>query len=258
MAKSGGTRAPGKKKPGWRKRYAVRDPILPTPGSYDTKYDDEIRIKQQELEGFLQQGKLNRRDARGVAKRELRDLRRGNRQGRKGIDADRTAEYERSGGFNERLERARTGLTRGQDTFEEDLRDLARNYDLQQAHAASSANVRGVGGGGTLAAANAIRKAREAEDVDDRTKTWEDYRTDLNQAVTQHGIDTGVYETGYTTAQGNRQENYSGLRGNRRNLLRRDLRKSRRKSGTKRNEYLAWLEGTESQAQQQADGVYDY
>lgn len=167
---------------------------LPPFMSYDPSIDAEMRANQRGIEDinqdFRTQRKINRQDYRQTRKdirqtfqRGRTDLRFGAKQARRGF-SEKTADIRKSG-------------QRGREDFRLKLGDTLRKYGIEASRTAQSANARGVGEGGTLAASAAIRAENQARDVGRLELARERQQEDIATALQRVNKDRGEFQTKY-------------------------------------------------------------
>jgi hypothetical protein len=229
MAKSGGTRAPGKKK---KKKSKSK---LAGLSGYNPAIDEKISNAEIELADFLDDARTKRKDTRKDFKTA-----RGNRTQSWQDTRDALQTTLRGHRDNATTWRGQLATDEGDaaEIFENDLQDISQGYDLRGASQADHAVARGVGGGGTLAAARAIRAARQAEDVDAREGTYGRQTVGFGQR--REGIQTGLtraedqYGTDFTVERGGKRTDQKALRtafNRRRRNLRKNISRARRNTG---------------------------
>lgn len=248
---TGGTK-PGKGKKGKKgKRNRPRfKTTLPALGSYDPQIDENIRQLEagfsDRLQDLAQQGrwgkqdwKEGKRDSKRIFQNQMQDLELGRNRGLRTIRENRDQLLQRGG--------------RSETDFKDRLTAISRGTDLASVAQAESANVRGVSGGGTLAAANAIRARRAAEAREPADKWIAREREDIeNLQGSQLRQEEELLED-YGTNRGRYREARQDQRSDARRAYKRDRRLRKRARSRSRRDVMGQIQAQEQQAAWQAE-----
>lgn len=202
MASFGGTYRPNNqpkpkpKKPG--NGPGVYDPATgntfqPPPFmSYDPSIDAEIRANQRGLQDqeqdFTTQRKIDRQDKR----QSLHDIQRSFDRGRQDIKTDLHRGMRAIGQKREDIHQT---AQRGAEDFGIRLNTMFRKYGIEATNQAQTANARGVGEGGTLAAAQQKRDTNMGIERGALELARSRQQEDIHTALTRLGIDQGELRT---------------------------------------------------------------
>lgn len=201
---------------------------LPPFMSYDPSINAEIRANQRGIQDinqdFKTQRKIDRQDYRQTRKDIQRTFKRGRQDLKFGAKQARR-------GFKESREDIRQTAQRGREDFRLQLADTFRKYGIQASNQAQSANQRGVGAGGTLAAGAAIREANLGRDVGKLELARQRQLEDIATALQRLGKDKREFRTEYGRSRGRLREDTARDT----KLSKRDFRRTRRQSRRENN-----------------------
>lgn len=222
---------PGRKnprpKPKKNQDGSVYDPAsgstykLPPFMAYDPSIEAEIRANQRGLQDmerdFDIQRKIDRQDYRQNKKDITRSFTRGTQDIKR--DAQRTRR-----GFKEKRQDIRTSARRGAEDFRIKFNDMLRKYGIQATNQAQVANARGVGGGGTLAAAAQKRAENMSRDAAALQLARSRQKEDVATALMRIGKDQGEFRRDVSRSRTRLRQDT----GRERKLAGRDFRRTRR------------------------------
>jgi len=167
---------------------AGTDFTLPPFMSYDPSINAEIRANDRGLQDINQDFQTQRKIDRQDYRQTRTDIKQGFKRSTQDI---KTSANQTRRGFKEKTADIHQTAQRGREDFRLQLNDMFRKFGIQTSNQAQAANARGVGDGGTLAAAAAKRESNMARDRGSlelaRSRQQEDIATALQRLSKDQG-----------------------------------------------------------------------